>query len=67
MAKKENTGEFLTEILPELQSLRHEIHQHPETAGNEKKTAKRITSFLEKLKPDNIISGIGGNGLNCRI
>ncbi len=63
MAKKENTGEFLTEILPELQSLRHEIHQHPETAGKEKKTAKRITSFLEKLKPDNIISGIGGNGL----
>lgn len=63
MAKKENTGEFLKEILPELQTLRHDIHRHPELAGKEEKTAKRITSFLEKLNPDNIISGIGGNGL----
>lgn len=47
----------------ELIKLRKTIHKNPELAGNERNTAKRITDFARKYKPDKIISGIGGNGL----
>ncbi len=43
--------------------LRREIHRHPELSGSEKQTARRIESFIKKLKPDRVINKIGGNGL----
>jgi len=49
--------------LDKLVSLRKEIHRHPEVAGEEKKTAKRISKALEEFHPDKIIKGIGGEGL----
>lgn len=50
-------------ILEQLTSLRRTLHQHPELSGNEIKTAERIAVFLQKTRPDNIVSNIGGNGL----
>ena len=49
--------------LRELIKLRKEIHKSPELSGNEKNTARRITSFAKKYNPDKIISNIGGNGI----
>jgi amidohydrolase len=49
--------------LKQLISLRRTLHQHPELSGNEIKTAERIAVFLQKTKPDKLVSNIGGNGL----
>jgi amidohydrolase len=51
------------QILEELSNLRRSIHQHPETAGEEKETADKIHHFLSKFEPDRIKTGIGGTGL----
>ena len=47
----------------ELKRLRRELHKNPELSGKEKETAKRIKSFLKKQKPDQIIEGLGGQGV----
>ena len=47
----------------ELTGLRRELHQIPETAFEEKKTAARIREFLKAYQPDKIVEGIGGEGL----
>lgn len=47
----------------ELIQLRKEIHQYPEVSGKENKTAKRIKKELEKYSPDEICTGLGGNGI----
>lgn len=49
--------------IDQLIKLRKELHQHPEAAGEEKDTASRIQSELEKTDPDEILTGIGGHGL----
>jgi amidohydrolase len=46
-----------------LQSLRHELHRHPELSGEESATAQRIKTFAAQHHPTQIISGIGGHGL----
>lgn len=38
---------LITEILPRLEDLRKDIHQHPEVALNEIRTANKIKSYLE--------------------
>ncbi|MGE4560491.1 MAG: amidohydrolase [Desulfobulbus sp.] len=43
--------------------LRHELHRHPELSGQERGTATRIVQFFAGLHPDNIIEGLGGNGV----
>jgi len=43
--------------------LRHELHQNPELSGNEKGTSLRIVNFLSKYQPNEIHSGVGGNGI----
>lgn len=50
-------------ILGKLTELRKSIHRNPETAGEEKETAKTIKDFLSQYTPDRIKTGIGGNGL----
>lgn len=47
----------------QLQQLRHWLHAYPELSGYETKTAAHIISFIEKLQPENIKTGIGGNGI----
>lgn len=46
-----------------LVELRHWLHQHPEIAGKEKLTAQKITEFLQALSPDELITGVGGEGI----
>lgn len=57
---------LLADITPELKEIRHEIHKHPEVSGRETSTSERIVSFLKDLNPDELITGIGGNGLIAR-
>ncbi len=54
------------ELLEKLVALRRELHTHPETAMEEEWTAKRITRYLEELKPDAILTGVGGTGVMAR-
>lgn len=54
------------DLLEQLVALRRELHAHPETAMEEEWTAKRITRYLEKLKPDELLTGIGGTGVMAR-
>lgn len=50
-------------MLSILQSLRHELHRHPELSGEESATVQRIKAFAAQHNPTQIISGIGGHGL----
>ncbi len=47
----------------ELKKIRHSLHSKPESSGEEKETAAFIKAELRKTNPDEIIDGIGGNGL----
>ncbi|REG84039.1 amidohydrolase [Algoriphagus antarcticus] len=49
--------------LSELIHLRQLLHQNPETSGEEINTAEKILSFFAKLKPDQTIQNLGGNGI----
>ncbi len=44
-------------------NLRKELHKYPELSGAEEMTARRLTRFLRELGPDDIVRGLGGNGL----
>lgn len=48
--------------IEELKGLRRELHKYPELSGKEKETAKLLTTYLKKFKPDEIIQNIGGHG-----
>ncbi|PYE26450.1 amidohydrolase [Rhizobium sp. PP-CC-3A-592] len=55
---------FLTERdLVELVAFRHDLHRHPEVSGEERQTAARVQAHLAALKPDRIITGLGGHGV----
>jgi amidohydrolase len=47
----------------DLKKIRTKLHTIAEISGNELKTSKAIKGFLEKTKPDRIISDIGGYGI----
>lgn len=49
--------------MKKLIDLRKELHQFPEIAHQEEKTAKKILEFFKELEPDESIVKIGGNGL----
>lgn len=49
--------------MKELIQLRKELHQYPEIAHEEKKTAQKIIDFFQELKPDESRTEIGGQGL----
>lgn len=51
---------------PDLIDFRKEIHQHPEISGKEEKTAARIQEELQNLKPDEILTDLGGYGVLAR-
>lgn len=55
--------EILNPNIETLVQLRKEIHKHPELSGKEFQTARRITSFLEKYSPDELITGVGTTGI----
>ncbi len=49
-----------------LVHLRRHLHSIAEVSGQENNTAKYITDFLQSCSPDEIITGIGGNGILAR-
>jgi len=44
------------DMLKEIIKLRHRLHQNPEVSNNEFETSERITNFIQKFMPDEIIS-----------
>lgn len=48
---------------PDLISLRHHLHAHPELSGHEHATAAHIVEFLTSLQPDGLLTGVGGTGV----
>ncbi|WP_194776729.1 amidohydrolase [Pararhodonellum marinum] len=51
------------DTLEKVVQLRKNLHQEPELSGKETKTAEKILSFFEPLKPDRTIAKLGGNGV----
>jgi len=51
------------QISENLIRLRQELHANPELSGQENNTAERLLEFLNPLKPDQMIQGLGGKGL----
>ncbi len=49
--------------LKDLTILRHYLHQHPEVSGQERQTARVILKNLSPLRPDQIITDVGGHGI----
>jgi amidohydrolase len=43
--------------------FRRELHRHPELAGAESDTARRVLRFFGPLSPDASLTGLGGDGL----
>lgn len=55
--------ENLNYRMESLIRLRKELHKNPELSGKEIETSKRILAFLEKYKPDEILTEIGKTGI----
>jgi len=49
--------------LDELVELRHHIHSIAEVSSSEDNTAGYIADFLQKTSPDDLQTGVGGNGI----
>lgn len=50
-------------MISHLIELRHELHRFPELSGQEQETAARIHAFLRSLKPDQVLTKVGGYGV----
>lgn len=49
--------------MEELIRLRHELHRNPELSGQERATGKRIRFYLNKYRPQELFTGIAGQGM----
>jgi amidohydrolase len=49
--------------LVELTQFRHLLHCFPEVSGQEAETAARVVTALQALRPDQIVTGLGGHGV----
>jgi amidohydrolase len=47
----------------DLRAFRRDLHAHPEISGEERKTAKRVLTALHGLKPDELLTEVGGTGI----
>ncbi|HNQ23861.1 MAG TPA: M20 family metallopeptidase [Phycisphaerae bacterium] len=54
---------ILKPFLPELTTLRHELHMHPEPGYKEQWTARRILSELERIGRLHIRTGVAETGI----
>lgn len=55
---------MLTEIdIAELTQMRRDLHRKPEVSGEERETAATVRLALSDLRPDRIVSGLGGYGI----
>ncbi|GAB4262749.1 MAG: amidohydrolase [Pararhodobacter sp.] len=58
------TAQTLTNAdIVELIAFRHALHRRPEISGQEVETARSITAALAPLRPDRILTGLGGHGV----
>lgn len=55
--------ESFVSLIPSLTKLRKKLHRHPELSGTETETAQLIHDYFHDLKPDAIITGLGGHGV----
>lgn len=51
------------ETLEKLRLLRQELHQYPELSGQESRTTKKILGYCDSLKPDEVLTQLGGEGI----
>ncbi len=49
-------------LLDRLQTLRRDLHRHPELSGQERGTIARLQQFLSRYRPDRLIPDLGGTG-----
>jgi amidohydrolase len=49
--------------MEELIRLRQELHRNPELSGKERATGKRIRFYLSRYRPNNLYTGIAGEGM----
>lgn len=49
--------------MSEFIKLRKLLHSRPELSGEENNTSKTVISYLDKFKPDNVVTNIGGYGV----
>jgi len=52
--------------ITQLVDLRHKLHQNPELSGIEYETSRLITKKLALLKPDTLLTNIGGCGVAAK-
>ena len=57
----------IEEITPEIQEFRRELHQYPEPAFEEEKTAARVVARLQKIPGIQIIEGVAKTGVVATI
>lgn len=55
--------ECVRQILPQIISIRHQIHEHPEIGLKEFQTAKLAAQKLREFGADEVIEGVGGTGV----
>ena len=65
--KTPDLNKLITEWLPQVRELRHDLHAHPELAYEEQRTAAKVVEFLEGCEGVEIRTGIGGTGLAVTI
>lgn len=49
--------------MTDYQSIRHALHEHPQTAGNEQFAHDTIVKQLQLLHPDHVYTNVGGWGV----
>ena len=47
----------------DLKAFRRELHAHPEISGQELQTTVRVLRMLHQLKPDELLTELGGTGI----
>ena len=53
----------IASVLPEIVSLRHHLHQHPELSHQEAETSALVASRLRDIGMDSVTTNVGGYGV----
>ncbi len=54
---------LLDEVLPDLIAFRRDLHQHPELAYREERTAAQVLAQLQKIPGIDLRTGVAGTGI----
>ena len=49
--------------MTDFKAIRHQLHEHPQTAGNEQFAHDYIIQYLQSLHPDKVYTHVGGYGV----